>query len=229
MEKVKIFIVEDESILALGLKKKLESLDYTVTDTASSGSEAINKINQNTPELILMDIVLKGDMDGIETAAKINETSNIPIIYLTAYADDEILKRAATTRPYGYILKPYKEKELKANIEMAIYRKKSEEEENFDYEDFYRDVTHFIDEFDYSFKKVVLGTYFGDVDVAVDASTNKIYISANREQKTKDNVDILEILGTIAFNFINKYGSEADMYPKGDEICLEMDKPVFKT
>ncbi len=83
---------------------------------------------QNKPDLILMDIVLKGDMDGIETAAKLNETESIPVIYLTAYADDEILKRAATTEPYGYILKPYKEKELKANIEMAIYRKNSEKE-----------------------------------------------------------------------------------------------------
>ena len=140
-----------------------------------------------------MDIVIKGDIDGIETAEEeINKNFDIPIIYLTAYADDEILKRAATTRPYGYILKPYKEKELKANIEMAIYRKKSEKE-NFDYEDFYRDVTHFIDENDYSFKKFILGQYSDEVEVSLDVALNKIYISANREEKTSDGVDIAEI------------------------------------
>lgn len=227
MEKIKILIVEDENILALGLKKKLEKLGYTVTDIASSGSETINKINENIPELILMDIVIKGDIDGIETAEEINKNFDIPIIYLTAYADDEILKRAATTRPYGYILKPYKEKELKANIEMAIYRKKSEKEEIFDYEDFYRDVTHFIDENDYSFKKIILGQYSNEINISLDIGLNKIYVSANREQKTSDDVDIVEIFGSIALAFINKYGLEASVYPKGDEICLELDKPDF--
>lgn len=112
MEKIKILIVEDESILASGLKKKLENLGYSVTDIAASGNETFNKVSANKPDLILMDIVIKGDIDGIETAAVLNKTESIPVIYLTAYADDEILKRAATTEPYGYILKPYKKKNL---------------------------------------------------------------------------------------------------------------------
>jgi two-component system, response regulator PdtaR len=227
MEKIKILIVEDESILALGLKKKLENLGYSVTDIAASGNETFNKVNANKPDLILMDIVIKGDIDGIETAAELNKTESIPVIYLTAYADDEILKRAATTEPYGYILKPYKEKELKANIEMAIYRKKSEQDEMLDYEDVYRDVTSFIGENEQSFKKAILGSYMDEVDTSIDIGSNKIYISAVRGQKSSDDEDVSEILSKIALQFINKYGGEASIYPKGDEICLELDKPDF--
>ena len=227
MEKIKILIVEDESILALGLKKKLENLGYSVTDIAASGNETLNKVYANKPDLILMDIVIKGDIDGIETAAELNKTESIPVIYLTAYADDEILKRAATTEPYGYILKPYKEKELKANIEMAIYRKKSEQEEMLDYEDVYRDVTSFIGENEQSFKKAILGSYMDEVDTSIDIGSSKMYISAVRGQKSSDDEDVSEILSKIALQFIDKYGGEASIYPKGDEICLELDKPDF--
>jgi CheY-like chemotaxis protein len=227
MEKIKILIVEDESILALGLKKKLENLEYSVTDIAASGIETFNKVSANKPDLILMDIVIKGDIDGIETAAELNKTESIPVIYLTAYADDEILKRAATTEPYGYILKPYKEKELKANIEMAIYRKKSEKDEMLDYEDVYRDVTSFIGENEDVFKKALLGSYLDEVDTSIDIGSSKMYISASRRQKSSDDEDVSEILSKIALKFIDKYGGEASIYPKGDEICLELDKPDF--
>ena len=227
MEKIKILIVEDESILALGLKKKLENLGYSVTGIAASGNETFNKVSVNKPDLILMDIVIKGDIDGIETAAELNKTERIPVIYLTAYADDEILKRAATTEPYGYILKPYKEKELKANIEMAIYRKKSEKDEMLDYEDVYRDVTTYIGENEDIFKKAWLGSYLDEIDSSIDIGSSKIYISATRGQKSLQDEDVSEILGKIALEFIDKYGGEASIYPKGDEICLELDKPDF--
>jgi two-component system, response regulator PdtaR len=227
MEKIKILVVEDENILALGLKKKLEKLGYIVTDIANSGSETINKVNENEPDLILMDIVIKGDIDGIETSAELNKSFSIPIIYLTAYADDEILKRAARTEPYGYILKPYKEKELKANIEMALYRKKSENEETIDYEDLYKEFTSFIGENEYPFKKVIMGDYLNEVDVSIDVGTEHIYISGIRGQKTKKEEDVSEILSKIALKFVNKYGGDASIYPKGDEICLELDRPSF--
>ncbi len=227
MEKIKILIVEDESILALGLKKKLENLGYNVTDIAASGNETFRKVSANKPDLILMDIVIKGDIDGIETTAELNKTESIPVIYLTAYADDEILKRAAMTEPYGYILKPYKEKELKANIEMAIYRKKSEQDEMLDYEDVYRDVTSFISDNEDSFKKAILGSYLDEVDTSIDIGSSKMYISATRGQKSSNDEDVSEILSKIALNFIDKYGGEASIYPKGDEICLELDKPDF--
>lgn len=225
MENIKILVVEDENILALGLKKKLEKLGYTVTGIAASGQETIEKVADNLPDLILMDIVLKGDMDGIETAKKLNETLTIPVIYLTAYADDAILKRAAATVPYGYILKPYKEKELKANIEMALYRKKIEKEEPVDFEDLYNELQSFMKTNEQPFKKVLLGSYLSDIDISIDIGINKIYVTAQRGQTSKNKENVSMILGKIALDYINKYGGEASIYPKGDEICLEIDKP----
>lgn len=122
----KVLIVEDERILAIGMKRKLENAGYIVTGTASSGEEAIENVKENRPDLVLMDIVLKGNMDGIEAAQQIINLYNIPIIYLTAYADEEILERAMVTEPYGYLLKPFNLSELKANIKMALYKHKSE-------------------------------------------------------------------------------------------------------
>ncbi len=227
MEKINILVVEDENILALGLKKKLENLGYAVTGMADSGDETFRQIEANLPDLILMDIVIKGEMDGIETAAKLKKSYSIPVIYLTAYADDEILKRAARTEPYGYILKPYKEKELKANIEMAIYRKKSENEETFDFEDTYKETTSFINKNEKPFKKILMGSYYNELEVSVDVGTTKLYISAARGQKTSDELDVSEVLSRIAFKYVEKFGGEALIYPKGDEICLELDKPKF--
>jgi CheY-like chemotaxis protein len=118
----KVLVVEDESIVAMGIKYKLESLGHTVVEIVSSGENAIKAANKHKPDVILMDIVLKGDMDGIDAAQIIHDTIDIPIIYLTAYADEEMLTRARVTEPYGYIIKPFKSSELNANIEMAIYK-----------------------------------------------------------------------------------------------------------
>lgn len=126
--KAKILVVEDERIIASGIKKDLESMGYAVADIASSGLQAIDIAGMEKPDLVLMDIVLKGDMDGIEAAHEIINRFNIPIIYLTAYADEEILERAMITEPYGYLIKPFNDSELKANIEMALYKHKAEEE-----------------------------------------------------------------------------------------------------
>ncbi len=122
MTDANILIVEDEGILAMELKDKLEKLGYSVPATASTGAEAVEFATKHRPDLILMDIVLKGDMDGIETANKIRSNLKVPIIYLTAYADDETVKRAKITEPFGYLVKPYNDKELQIAIEMALYR-----------------------------------------------------------------------------------------------------------
>ncbi|MEL7669511.1 methanogen output domain 1-containing protein [Methanobacterium sp.] len=124
----KVLIVEDERILAIGMKRKLESAGYAVTGIASSGKEAIENAKKTNPNLVLMDIILKGPMDGIEAAQQIINLYNIPVIYITAYADEEILERAMITEPYGYLLKPFNLNELKANIKMAIYKHKAETE-----------------------------------------------------------------------------------------------------
>ena len=126
MEKSKILVVEDENIVALDIKNRLKKLGYSVPSIASTGEEAVKKAEITAADLVLMDIMLKGDMDGIEAAENIREQYNIPVIYLTAYADDKILERAKLTQPYGYISKPFKEKDLRTNIEMALHKHKME-------------------------------------------------------------------------------------------------------
>ncbi|MGZ7043384.1 MAG: response regulator, partial [Methanobacterium sp.] len=121
MHDANILIVEDESITALGIKHKLQRLGYSVAAVESSGEDAIKKANELKPDLILMDIILKGEMDGIEAAGEIKQGLNIPIVYLTAYSDNNILERAKLTRPSGYITKPFSDADLKSAIEIALY------------------------------------------------------------------------------------------------------------
>jgi two-component system, response regulator PdtaR len=125
MVNARVLVVEDESIVAMGIKHKLENMGHIVVETVSSGENAVRAAREHNPDIILMDIVIKGDLDGIEAAQAIHEYSDIPIIYLTAYADDEMLMRARVTQPYGYIIKPFKSTELNANIQMALYKHKN--------------------------------------------------------------------------------------------------------
>jgi PAS domain S-box-containing protein/putative nucleotidyltransferase with HDIG domain len=122
MSKVKIMVVEDEAIVAEDIKHMLLSLDYDVPALAASGDEAITKIKETSPQLVLMDIMLKGDKDGVSVAEHIQYNYGIPVVYLTAYADDYTLERAKITEPYGYIIKPFEKKELYTTIEIALYK-----------------------------------------------------------------------------------------------------------
>ncbi|MDP2362393.1 MAG: response regulator, partial [Ignavibacteria bacterium] len=122
MNKKKIFVVEDESIVSLEIQSRLKSLGYTVSGSAASGAEAIRKVLDLKPDLILMDIKIKGDLDGIETAAEIRKQAEIPVIFLTAFADETTIQRAKITDPFGYIIKPFEERELHTNIEIALYK-----------------------------------------------------------------------------------------------------------
>ncbi|MEW5949611.1 MAG: response regulator [Thermodesulfobacteriota bacterium] len=122
----KILVVEDEGIVAEDIRGSLESLGYTVSAVVSSGQEAIKKAEEYKPDLVLMDIVLKGEIDGIEAANQIHLCFNIPIVYLTAYADERTLDRAKVTEPLGYIVKPFEDRELRTTIEMALYKHKME-------------------------------------------------------------------------------------------------------
>lgn len=126
MAKANILVVEDETIVAKYIQKWLRSLGYSVPAVVSSGEEAIEKTEEIHPDLVLMDIVLKGNMDGIETARRIRARLNIPIIFLTAYADENTLERAKVTEPFGYIIKPFEERELHSTIEMALYKHRME-------------------------------------------------------------------------------------------------------
>ncbi|MCZ7402796.1 MAG: response regulator [Candidatus Methanoperedens sp.] len=126
MQQTKILVVEDEAIVAESIKIKLKKMGYSVISTASSGNEAIRKTEEFLPDLVLMDIVLQGEMDGIEAAKQIHENFNTPVVYLTAYSDDKTLLRAKITEPFGYIIKPFKERELQVAIEIALFKQDME-------------------------------------------------------------------------------------------------------
>lgn len=126
MRNANILIVEDESIVAKDIQSRLRKFGYYVPAIASTGEEAINKVAETHPDLVLMDIRIKGDMDGVEAAKEIHERFNVPIIYLTAYADANTLARAKVTQPFGYILKPFKERELQTTIEITLSRYQTE-------------------------------------------------------------------------------------------------------
>ena len=126
MTPAKILVVEDERLVALSMQRKLESMGYSVPNTVATGEEAIQQSSQLKPDLILMDIMLAGHLDGIAAANAIRQRFNIPIIYLTAYSDDDTLQRARVTEPFGYLLKPFEGKELQTAIEMALYKHRME-------------------------------------------------------------------------------------------------------
>jgi putative two-component system response regulator len=122
MEQKRVLVVEDEALVAMDLKYTLERLGYEVVGTATTGKEAVGLAGERNPDVVLMDIVLPGDMDGIEAAAEIRDQFDIPVVYVTAYADESKIQRAKATEPFGYIMKPFQERELHGNIQVALYR-----------------------------------------------------------------------------------------------------------
>jgi PAS domain S-box-containing protein len=121
-------VVEDEGIVALDIQDSLERLGYHGVEVMSSGEEALAKAQESKPDLILMDIRLGQGIDGIQTAAAINDKLDIPIIYLTAFTDEKTVSRAKVTEPFGYLIKPFIEKEIQTTIEMALYKHAMEKE-----------------------------------------------------------------------------------------------------
>ena len=126
MSKKEILIVEDERIIAEDIKRTLQDFGYRVEKTLQTGEDAIKYAEENDPALVLMDIHLDGKLTGIEAAQIINDKFDIPFVYLTAYADEKTLKKAKITQPFGYVLKPFEDRELHATIEMAFYKYKME-------------------------------------------------------------------------------------------------------
>lgn len=126
MPKVKVLVVEDEGLVARDIQNMLRSLSYEVLGVVASGELALQKAAASVPDLVLMDIVLKGEIDGITAAEKLWEEFSIPVIYLTAYVDETTFQRAKLTKPFGYLLKPFEERELQTTIEIALYKSKME-------------------------------------------------------------------------------------------------------
>jgi CheY-like chemotaxis protein/DNA-binding PadR family transcriptional regulator len=123
----KILIVDDEALITMQLEERLSKLGYKIAGMAASGEEAIGKAKTLKPDIVLMDIVMPGEINGIEAAKLIHSELDIPIIFVTAYADDAIIEKAKCVNPYGYIVKPFNPLELKAAIEVALFRKSAEQ------------------------------------------------------------------------------------------------------
>jgi len=126
VEKARIMVVEDEAVISMEIQDRLTKMGHSICGTAASGEEAVSVATAKRPDLILMDVQLRGEVDGVQTAKQIRDLIEIPIIYLTAFADDRTVERAKLTQPFGYLIKPFSEKELYAAIEMALYKNSME-------------------------------------------------------------------------------------------------------
>ena len=126
MTATSVLVVEDESIVALDLKLALQELGYAVAGIAASGERAVQCVDAQTPDLVLMDVRLQGEMDGVDTAHAIRQRHDVPVIFLTSHSDADTVRRAAQTAPYGYLTKPYQLKELRAGIEVALTKAQME-------------------------------------------------------------------------------------------------------
>ncbi len=131
MLKIKILVVEDETIVALDIRGGILKMGYEVTDTVTNYDDALNSIKINTPDFIIMDINLENSKDGIDTAHDIQKIANIPIIYLSAFSDDDTINRAVETNPLGYLIKPFKREELKTTIRLGLYKISNQNNMNF--------------------------------------------------------------------------------------------------
>ena len=174
MEKARIMVTEDESIVAFDLKSTLEGLGHTVPAVAASGEEAIRKAEETRPDLVLMDIMLKGDMDGVEAAGHIRARFGIPVVFVTAYADETILARAKETEPYGYIIKPFEEREVFATVEIAL-RKRELDEELRQYRDHLEGL---VQE-----RTAILATTSHELKTPITSIVNQVYVMLRQQDR----------------------------------------------
>lgn len=197
-----IFIVEDESIVSLEIQERIKSLGYLLAGTASSGEEALESLAHCSADLVIMDIKLRGALDGIETAGLIKQKFDLPVIFLTAYADENTLQRAKITEPYAYIIKPFEERELHTNIEIAIYKHKTEKQ---------------IKEKD-QWLSVILRS-IGDGVIATDKEKKIVFMNdvAERLTRFRTNESIGKNLDDI-FKLLNGFTGEALPDPVGDVL-----------
>lgn len=197
-----IFIVEDESIVALEIQDRVKALGYGIAGTASSGEEALDKLTSCSADLIIMDIRLKGQLDGIETAGLIKQRFDLPVIFLTAYADENTLQRAKITEPYAYIIKPFEERELHTNIEIALYKHRADKE---------------IKEKD-QWLSVILRS-IGDGVIATDKDKKIVFMNEVAERLTRYRTEesIGKDLGEI-FKLLNGYTGEQIKDPAAEVL-----------
>lgn len=188
MPSAHVLLVEDEGIVARDISNRLERMGYAVAGVASSGPEALEKTADTIPDVVLMDIKLQGEMDGIEASQSLRQRYDVPIIFLTAYADDQTLDRAKATAPFGYLLKPYQERELRSAIEVALYRHRLEQQ--------LKETQHWLQ---------TLLHAIGDAVLATDAVGNVCFLNGHAERLLgwtqaeavgKDRADVFKVMNS---------------------------------
>jgi AmiR/NasT family two-component response regulator len=242
MANERIMIVEDESIVAMGIKHKLEDLGYKIVGIEATGEGAVDTALKAEPDLILMDIVLKGDMDGIEAAQMIHVHLDTPIIYITAYSDEEVLRRARITEPYGYILKPFKKSEVNANIQMAIYKHACDKKQSEIIKK--RILADFYDFILTAMPTSSTGTNIEMKQLLLKIFSERLnedmypkFVEELRPEEIEDNETLfIEYLNWIT-DIFKDFGIKTILKPEEDKICLEFlncpwlddakNKPIF--
>jgi len=234
MENSNILIVEDEYIVAQDIKDTLESGGYSVVGISETGEEAIRETAKHYPDMVLMDLKLKGEFDGIETAKKIKTLTDIPVIYVTAYADRKTLERAKTTEPYGYIVKPYNDREIITTVEMALYKYKKDKKLKESEKDLYNTLKSIGDSVIVTNNKGFI-TFMNhsaeeltgwNLEEAMQKSLGDVFTVINiQNKKIKFNI----------YDYISKYG-KLEEFPNnkiliarnGEEIPIEINVSVIK-
>ncbi len=185
--KARILVVEDEGIVAEEIMSRLRRLGYEISGTATTGMDALRIVAEKRPDLILMDIKLKGIMDGVETASKILALYDIPVVYLTAYADEKTLQRAKVTKPFGYLLKPFEERELHSTIEISLYNHDMEKRLQLS-EERYRAISEITSDFAYAIRLEDDGSFI--VEWLTDAFTRITGYPIHEKHLTRDLMNI---------------------------------------
>jgi len=190
MDATRILVVEDEQIVSKDIQLRLKRFGYEIAGAAASGEDAISLAKDAQPDLVLMDVMLKGDMMGTEAAEVIRREYDIPVIYLTAYADQDTLNQAKITEPYGYVLKPFDERELQTAIEMALYKYRAEKEKQTLKEQLLQAqkleaIGHLTTGVAHNFNNA-LNVIIGNLELARMHADDKILPYLNRSQKASE-------------------------------------------
>ena len=200
----KVLLAEDESITALQIKNKLKSWDFDVVAVASSGEEAIEMALEKKPDIVILDIILKGNLDGIDAAEKIKDVLNIPIIYLTAFTDENTMNRAMSTEPKNYILKPFDDNELRFALEMSVYRNKIENE--------LKKTQNYLELITENM-----------VDIVGQVDTKGVFLYVSPSIKKLLGYQTVQILGNSIFEFVHP--EDLEMTLNCFNKCMETGKP----
>ena len=210
MQNERILVVEDEKIISLDLQRRLEKFGYQVVGLAATGNDAVDKARSLLPDIILMDIMLGGDIDGIDAAKLVKQELGIPVIFLTAFADEKTLARAKEAEPYGYVLKPFKERELYTTIDIALYKsdihKKLQSQERW-----FSGILHSV----------------GDAIIATDENNNIQFLNPVAETLTGWHEDQARDLPLSEVFQLFDNNTELRMQVTGEDPQSENDAPLF--